>query len=303
MCFLTPKHTLPPSRILIYMKANRFFLIKLDMRMILLVTFFVSLSMLATWLDKVERDCYGVKPGVTVKDQEMGRLLPVEVRSVIEEMAVRYQKLPLEPALEKETGRIIPGREGCIIDVDNTVKKVMKAGEGGQVELVLNRVCPRHRTEDLEAAVDNLGGYETWFHGSSARYTNIKLAAGSVNNTVIWAHELFSFNEVVGPRTPERGYLPAPVILQGSSSIDYGGGVCQVSSTLFNAVSNAGIKIVERHRHTKPVGYVPEGRDATVSYNDLDLKFINNRSGPVIIKAGVVHGKIWIQINGRDEEK
>lgn len=271
--------------------------------MILLVTFFVSLSMVATWLDKLERDCYGVKPGVTVKDQEMGRLLPAEVRSVVEELAVRYQKLPVEPVVEKETGIIKPGREGYVIDVEDTVNRVMEAGEGEQIELLLTRVCPRHRTEDLESAVDHLGAYETWFHGSSERFTNIKLAVGSINNAVIWPSELFSFNEVVGPRTPERGYLPAPVILQGSSSMDYGGGVCQVSSTLFNAARNAGIKIVERHGHTKPVGYVPAGRDATVSYNDLDLKFINNKSGPLIIKAGFSHGKIWIQINGRYEEQ
>ena len=268
----------------------------------MLATFFLSLSMVATWLDKLERDYYGVKPGVMLKDQEMGRLLPAEVHSVVEEMAVRYEKLPVEPTLEKESGTVIPGREGRMIDVDHTVERVMAARQGEQIDLILNRVSPKHRTEDLEMAREHLGEYATWFHGSAARYTNIKLAAGSINNIVIWPDEVFSFNEVVGPRTPERGYLPAPVILQGGGGIQYGGGVCQVSSTLFNAASKAGIKIIERHQHTKPVSYVPKGKDATVSYDDLDLKFINDRSGPVTIKSGIANGKIWAQINGRNEE-
>jgi vancomycin resistance protein YoaR len=283
-----------------YMKANHFLWIKLDMRMLLLVTFFMSLSVVAAWLDKVERDYYGVKTGVVVIDQEVGRLLPSEVRSVVEELAVRYQKLPVEPTLDKSTGKIIPGQEGYIIDIDSTVNKVMAARERTHVTMDLIPIHPKHRTEDLEAAINNLGYYETWFHGSSDRLTNIRLAAGSINNTIIWPGAVFSFNEVVGPRTPERGYLPGPIILLGSSTMDYGGGVCQVSSTLFNAAINAGIKISERHGHTKPVGYVPAGRDATVSYDDLDLKLINNRSGPVIIKAGVSGSKVWAQILGKD---
>lgn len=281
------------------MKApNHIILVKLDMRIILLFTFFLSFSMIAAWLDKLERDYYGTKPGVTLNGQDMSRLLLTEVQSVVEEMAVRYQKLPVEPTLEKDTGEILPGREGYVINVEDTAKRVISAAEGTNVTLVLNRIKPRHSTKDLKFASTSLGSYATSFQGSSERYSNIKLAVRSINNTVIWPGELFSFNEVVGPRTPERGYLPAPIILLGSSSIDYGGGVCQVSSTLFNAAANAGIKIVERHGHSKPVGYVPEGRDATVSYDDLDLKLSNNQYGPVIIKAGVSSGNIWVEIKG-----
>jgi vancomycin resistance protein YoaR len=281
--------------------AERMLVIKMDMRLILLVTFFLSLSAVAAWMDKLERDYYGVKPGVILVDQEVGRMLLAEVKAVVEEMAVRYQKLPVEPTLEKETGRIIPGRDGCIIDVNATVKEVLAAGQGEQVKLVLIKVSPRYRSDDLSAAVSNLGSFETWFHGSSERYVNIKLAARSLNNTIIWPGQSFSFNQAVGPRTPERGYLPAPIILQGSSSMDFGGGVCQVSSTLYNAAAAARLKIVEIHHHSRPVGYVAPGKDATVSYDDLDLKLSNNRAGPVIIKAGVSQGKVWVQISGRSE--
>jgi vancomycin resistance protein YoaR len=77
--------------------------------------------------------------------------------------------------------------------------------------------------------------------------------------------------------------------------------VCQVSSTLYNAAAAARLKIVEIHHHSRPVGYVAPGKDATVSYDDLDLKLSNNRAGPVIIMAGVSQGKVWVQISGRSE--
>lgn len=280
----------------------RFTFIKLDIRIILLATFFLSLSAIASWLDKVERDWHGVKPGVMLQEEKMERLLPAEVYTVITNMALRYQKIPLEPRLEKDTGSIIPGQEGFFVDVETTVDRVMSAGEGEKVQLVLKWAAPRYRVEDLEAADKELGYYQTSFHGSNERYNNIKLALQGLNNTIIWPEQVFSFNEVVGPRTPERGYLPAPIILQGGSGMDYGGGVCQVASTLFNAAQNARLTIVERHQHSRPIGYVPPGRDATVSFEDLDLKLANHGSGPAIIKAGMERGRIWVKITGKDGE-
>src|SRR5690606_17886713 len=121
-----------------------------------------------------------------------------------------------------------------------------------------------------------IGSYSTWFHGSPARHQNISTALKSVNNTMIWPGEVFSFNDTTGPRTPERGYLPAPIILNGDYDVGYGGGVCQVSSTVYNAALAANLTILERHSHTRPVHYVPEGYDATVDYGWLDLKWQNN---------------------------
>jgi len=120
----------------------------------------------------------------------------------------------------------------------------------------------------------------------------------SINNTLVWPGEVFSFNEATGPRTPERGYLPAPIILNGGFDVGYGGGVCQVSSTVYNAALLAKLPIIERHAHTKPVHYVPEGKDATVNYGYLDMKFMNNRDGPLIIKTTLQNGRIHVEFRG-----
>lgn len=287
---------------MVFFLCKRFYFIKLDIGVICLITFFVSLSFIAAWFDKVERDLYGVKPGVTLNNEHCARLMPAEVRPIVEDMAIRYQKLPLEPGLDKETGRIFSEQPGFVIDVDETIKQVMAAGENSQVKPVIIKVNPRFRSSDLEKASKILGEYATWFHGSGARYNNIGLAVKGLNNTVIWPEEIFSFNEVVGPRTPEQGYLPAPVIIGGGNNLDYGGGVCQVSSTLYNAALNAGLQVRERHLHTKPIGYVPKGRDAAVAYNYLDLKLKNHNKDPVIIKTGLGNGRIWAQIWGDKSE-
>ncbi|MFP3440966.1 VanW family protein, partial [Pantoea sp. SIMBA_133] len=108
------------------------------------------------------------------------------------------------------------------------------------------------------------------------RTSNIELAAEAINNTVVFPGETFSFNQTVGKRTKERGYLPAPIIVKGELSEGIGGGICQVSSTLFNAVDQAGVQIIERYSHSRSVPYVKPGRDATVSWYGPDFSFRNH---------------------------
>ncbi|MEO2075545.1 MAG: VanW family protein [Bacillus sp. (in: firmicutes)] len=131
-----------------------------------------------------------------------------------------------------------------------------------------------------------IGRYVTTFNpGNKTRTTNIKLAVDSINNTVVFPGETFSFNKVVGKRTVAKGYLRAPVIIRGEYSEDIGGGICQVSSTLFNAVDNAGLKIVQRFSHSRKVPYIPPGRDATVSWYGPDFEFKNLYNQPILIQA------------------
>jgi Uncharacterized vancomycin resistance protein len=246
----------------------------------------------------MERNMMGAKSGVMVEDIDVTRLLPGEVRAVIEEAALKHQKLPVEPSMDKETGRIKTERAGTTVDVEKTLAKVMASPPGQRNELEIVWINPRYTQQDLKNAKNIIGSYSTWFHGSSARYENIETALKSINNTVVWPGDEFSFNETTGPRTAERGYLPAPIILNGGFDMDYGGGVCQVASTVYNAALMAGMPIIERHRHTKPVHYVPEGRDATVNYGALDLRFKNNRAGPVIIKTSMNNSRIYVEFRG-----
>ncbi|MEI5906344.1 VanW family protein [Bacillus spongiae] len=146
--------------------------------------------------------------------------------------------------------------------------------------------------------------YVTFFNSrNKERSHNIQLAAKAIDNTVIFPGEKFSFNKVVGKRTKKKGYLSAPVIVRGELSEGIGGGICQVSSTLFNAVDRAGVKIVERYSHSRKVPYVPPNRDATVSWYGPDFTFKNPHNQPILIRAKVYGGQLIIKVFSSNELK
>ena len=273
----------------------------MDSRALFLLAFFGSLTLLSSWVDKVERDTFGVKAEVSLEGVEVERLLPNELEDVVRGIALQYQKLPVEPRLDKQTGAIIGEESGSTVDIEATLVQLRSCSPGQNVEMVKVPLAPQHNSAEIQAAQKAIiGSYSTWFHGSPARYQNIATAMRDVNNTLVWPGQLFSFNEVVGPRTPERGYLPAPVILNGGLDVGYGGGVCQVSSTVYNAALAANLAVVERHGHSKPVHYVPEGRDAAVDYGGVDMKFRNNRSTAIIIKSFFNNGRLYIELRGAE---
>ncbi|MBY0122999.1 VanW family protein [Bacillus sp. S/N-304-OC-R1] len=154
----------------------------------------------------------------------------------------------------------------------------------------------------LHIRVKQIGRYVTFFNSSNrARSHNISLASEAINNHVVFPGETFSFNRVVGKRTKSRGYMQAPVIVRGELAEDIGGGICQVSSTLYNAADRAGLKITERYSHSKSVPYVPTGRDAAVSWNGPDFSFKNEYSFPLLIRARAIGGQMVIRIFSSDE--
>ncbi len=138
---------------------------------------------------------------------------------------------------------------------------------------------------DVEAVstMKLLGVYSTEFDPEAARGTNIQIAASHVNGTVVAPGKTFSANKAIGPRTPENGFVTAPVFINKEHAMGIGGGVCQVSSTIYATMKTAGIKATERHPHSLPVAYLPEGWDATISGNDLDLKFKNTYGKNMIV--------------------
>jgi vancomycin resistance protein YoaR len=143
--------------------------------------------------------------------------------------------------------------------------------------------------------------YITYFNsGNKNRSHNIALAAKAINNFVVFPGEIFSFNQVVGKRTKEKGYLQASVIVRGELSEGIGGGICQVSSTLFNAIDGAGLQIVQRYSHSRNVPYVLPGRDATVSWDGPDFLFKNQYNQPILILAYSDGGRMFITIYSSD---
>lgn len=129
------------------------------------------------------------------------------------------------------------------------------------------------------------------------RDNNLEITASKINETVVKNGESFSFNDTVGNPTPDKGYEKAGVFIDGKKSKGYGGGNCQISSTLYDAVLKInGIKITERHEHSKDVGYVKKGQDATVVYDELDLKFENNTGYDIKIYAEVTDKEVKVKI-------
>ena len=120
------------------------------------------------------------------------------------------------------------------------------------------------------------------------RTINLKIASKEINNTIIMPGEIFSFNDIVGETTEEKGYKAAKIFLKGEEIEGIGGGICQVSSTLYNAADNVGLEIIERHSHSKPVYYVEKNRDAATAFGSVDLKIKNNFNFPIKI---VCHSK------------
>ncbi|MFC4556882.1 VanW family protein [Virgibacillus kekensis] len=223
------------------------------------------------------------------------------------QMEVLTEKIYKDPinARLADNGRIIKEKPGLTLDRLKFKKQFYDYfynGEDRAVEVPKRKIYPRVDSELIsEIREKELGSYVTYFKsGNKERTHNISLAAEAIDNHVVFPGETFSFNKVVGKRTKERGYKRAPVIVRGELSEDYGGGICQVSSTLFNAVELRGIKIVERYSHSRSVPYVPPGRDATVSWYGPDFVFKNKYNQPILIRAFAKNGQMVIKILSSD---
>src|SRR5207253_5511620 len=121
-----------------------------------------------------------------------------------------------------------------------------------------------------------VSGYTTEYGGIANRIHNVELVAHLVDDKLIAPDATFSFNKTTGERNAAKGFLVAPVIVNGELTTGLGGGVCQVSTTVFNAAFDAGLKITERTNHALYISHYPQGRDATVDYPSVDLKFVND---------------------------
>ncbi len=204
-----------------------------------------------------------------------------------------------------ETGRPIPERPGTRLDVAASllrVREALGALEGdARAELVVNEIKPLTTLADLSelGIKDLVASYSTVFDpGIVNRVHNIELACNRISGIMIRPGQEFSFNTVVGPRTREAGFLEAPEIVQEELRPGVGGGVCQVSSTLYNAALLGNFRITARQNHSRLTGYVPPGRDATVYYGAQDLCFRNTTPWPALILSVVSGSRLTVSIFG-----
>lgn len=203
--------------------------------------------------------------------------------------------------VSKEDGKtIIPEKPGVQFDVEQARTIV---GDGSQKSYTIPAtVTPAKVTaEDLKTMLfrDTLAQTSTYLDESNTpRTNNVRLASASINGTILNPGDEFSYNGVVGERTEARGYKPAGAYVNGQVVDEFGGGVCQPSSTLYMAVLRADLEVTERHNHSFTVAYTPLGEDATVDYGNLDFRFKNNTDYPVKILAEQTDGKMIMTIVG-----
>lgn len=272
-------------------------------RSIIFVVVGILLALFITGcIESMERRFYGVKPRVTLEGRPMQGLFADEVRAMAGEMAEKASIKPENARVDKKTGVIVAEKAGYRVDIEETVIRVMTARPNTDVRFVRVRVEPEITASLLASLTQEVGSYATWLIGSWERAENVRLATEAIDNTVILPGQVFSFNDVVGLRTAEKGYRPAPIFVGEAVVPGLGGGICQVSSTLYNVVLEGRLEVVERHAHGLPVSYVPPGRDATVAYPYADFKFRNDRTTPVMIKAVTDGARLSIKIYGVPED-
>lgn len=201
---------------------------------------------------------------------------------------------------------IVSAAVGYRLDRQEIARAVQKAAtrlDRRIVYLTLEEISPGlPGVEDSFLGMNHLmGAFTTYFDPSDENRTeNIRIAARTLDGMVLAPKEEFSFNRTVGPRIESEGYREAPVIIDGELVPDIGGGVCQVSSTLYNAVLLAGLKVTHRIPHSIPSTYVPLGFDAAVAYDFIDFRFANSTENPVLIRAKVDHDRVILAFYGPD---
>ncbi len=213
----------------------------------------------------------------------------------------------VEAKIERKNGQFLvyEGAMGISLNKEKTYSEILnrlndsKYNDIIELDVSIDTISPKYSGEVLSEIKDLLGSYSTQFNASvKGRTNNIKLSSKAIDGSVLLPGEIFSFNNIVGPRSASKGYMDAPVIIKGDLVDGLGGGICQLSSTIYNTVLRSGLNVVERVNHSIPSTYVPKGLDATVSYGALDFKFQNTTGHPVYLESFVKGNNVSVNIYG-----
>jgi vancomycin resistance protein YoaR len=201
--------------------------------------------------------------------------------------------------------RVVPSKAGRKLDLEATRQAVLGAAlvsspVARTAALVVETAQPTVSTKDAKAMgiVGVVGSYTTYYGGDSNRVHNVQLVSNLLDDHLIAPGATFSFNETTGERNADQGFLEAPVIINGELETGIGGGVCQVSTTVFNAAYEAGLPIRERTNHALYISHYPLGRDATVNYPDTDLRFTNDTGHWLWLRTFVDSSSLTINLYG-----
>ncbi len=222
----------------------------------------------------------------------------------IDEIYEEICKEPQNAYYKKNPLQIFPEVIGVSFD-KNDAKNILKEDKN-EYEIALSFIKPQITLEELDINIfqEKLSTFSTKYNVSNTdRVTNLELASSKIDSYILPSGEEFSYNKIVGARTIDAGYKEAKIYSNGTVVDGVGGGICQLSSTLYNAVLLANLDVTERHNHQFLTSYISAGRDATVSYGFKDFKFKNSRSYPIKIETIIENGNVICSIYGINEEK
>lgn len=247
---------------------------------------------------KVTRKVKQIDMDIKVKEQ---KAKPIDINEIYSEI----HSEPEDAYIVEDPFQVVVDKDG--IDLGITIEEVNQMLQEPKEEYVIPLKITKANTTvaDLgsRAFPNLLATYTTRYDaGNVSRTTNLSIACKKLNGYVIAPGEIFSYNKVLGKRTSENGYKEAAVYVAGGVENGLGGGICQISTTLYNAVVLANLGIEERHNHSYTTTYSDPGRDATVSYGVLDFKFKNTRKYPVKLEAYIKSGVATVSVYGIKEQ-
>jgi vancomycin resistance protein YoaR len=221
-----------------------------------------------------------------------------------------FTRQPLDAHFQPVAGgvRLVPGRFGRSADVPATAQAILRAALSPThrvARLVVDKARPNLTTAEAKkmGIKQVVGTYTTIYGGIANRIHNVQLVAHLIDEHFIQPGEEFSFNKTTGVRDASKGFLEAPVIINGELQTGLGGGVCQVSTTVFNAAYEAGLKITARTNHALYISHYPLGRDATVNYPDTDLRFVNDTHHWLLLRTFVGASSLTVTLYGTDPHR
>lgn len=228
--------------------------------------------------------------------------------AVLKEKVIPLEARAKDATIERSNGTFVitDAKDGHTLNIKDSIKGIRKylnkdwKYKASSVKMVSKVEKPKVKRENLEVIQDKLGDFDTYCGSGQTRVTNIKKAAEYINGTVLMPGDEFSANKVMKSRTKENGYVPAGSYENGEVVDSYGGGVCQVSTTLYNAVLESELEVLERSAHSMIVGYVKPSRDAAIAEGIKDFRFRNNLENPVYIESYVADGNLYFNIYGKE---
>ena len=223
---------------------------------------------------------------------------PIDIDAIHKE----YYVAPINASFDSESKKVIDGKNGYGFDLATAKKKISEAKAGATIEIVLQVLSPDIDAKTLTSRLykDILATYTASADSNADRNTNLRLACEAVNGTILYPGDIFSYNDVLGKRTAEKGYKPGPIYKGDETVMGIGGGICQVSSAIYYCAMMSDLEILMRKNHGFAASYVPLGMDSTISWGSIDFRFQNNSAYPIRIEATAKDGDTTITFYGTD---